>query len=493
MRQVSISQKTYFIVSLIITISMLIWCTIDACRTREMLLNEKKFKLINIVTKLDQRIDPVRPFLLGELSQIRSADEKLLAINRYLQPIVDKLASENPGYGTGIYLKELNIVASSPYSPAYIGLMATSQPLVRYHASELVVRTLDSSVSRPREKLFSVNYPISLYGTIIGYAWANYAVGDFEAELLHLNLQRYFVALLIWAAILLAVAWAFSQIGSSLAAFSADIHSGNYNPAHIADLPELQPVLDTVESLKQKLAQEYAEKEKAKEQLFRPDRLSLVSQMAAGVAHEIRNPMTTMMGFLQLMHKKADEAFRENIGLVLSELTRIDSIISDFLSLARNKTSEKRSLPLNGIVEQLRPLLYAEATQQGIIVEFTLDKKLPLLDLDEKEIKQLILNLSRNAIQAMGSQGTLKIETRLLKNSLRLYVSDTGCGISATVREKIFDPFYTTKEDGTGLGLSICKSIVDRHDGTITIRSRSGKGTTVIISFPRPQEPNGIA
>lgn len=487
MQQISISQRTYIIVSLIITIAMFIWGANDAFRTREMLLSEKRIKLINLVTTLDRQIESVRYLVFAELYSNRSDDEKRHVLNKYLQPIVDNLSRENPGYGLGIYFKELNITAVSPYSPELIGTRDATQSLVTYQQYEMALRAFDPSPSRPGEQLLSITYPISVYGTIVGHSWANYAVSDFEDDLFSMYIERFVLALFIWLAVLLVVDHAFSRIKSSLHAFSNDIDSGVYDPAHIAALPELLPVIRTVESLKQRLAQEYEEKQKAKEQVFHLDRLNLVSQMAAGVAHEIRNPMTTITGFLQLIHRKIDESLKDNIQLVLSELMRIDSIITDFLSLARNKITEKRELQLNDIINQMSPFLYAEATKQGLVVQYKLDDEVSLLNLDEKEIKQLVLNLARNSFQAMGSQGTLKIETRQLKNSVMLSISDTGCGISESIQDKIFDPFYTTKPDGTGLGLSICKSIVDRHNGTITIKSKSGQGTTVSISFPLMQ------
>ncbi len=493
MLNVSIGRKTYILVSLIITVFVLIWGLIDLGKTREMLLNEKKYQLVVMVNRLDQYIDSNQHFVMAEFLSTKTDNEKRVALNSVLQPIINRLSLEYPGYGMGVHLKDLDIVASSPFSPSFLGRKSRTRHLsTALQDYNMTFALLETTATRP-EKVYSITYPLLVNGAIIGFAWANYSIRDFETALWKLYTERFLIIFLLWVAILFAVKWAFSKIEFSLKAFSKEIHSGNYDQARIDELPELGPVVETVELLKQKLALEYEEKEKTREQIFHLDRLNLVSQMAAGVAHEIRNPMTTITGFLQLMHKKADEPFKEKIQLILCELTRINEIISDFLSLARNKVTEKRKLQLNDIIEQLQPLLYAEATKQGVVIRFVPDKELPLLDLDEKEIKQLILNLARNAFQAMGNHGTLKIETRLLKNSIRLSISDTGCGIPENLHNKVFDPFFTTKLEGTGLGLPICKSIVDRHNGYIKVRSQNGKGTTIIIHFLSGAESKNVA
>jgi len=219
--------------------------------------------------------------------------------------------------------------------------------------------------------------------------------------------------------------------------------------------------------------------------LVKVDRLNLVSEMAAGVAHEIRNPMTVIKGYLQIHNRKTTGKIKEDIEIILSELDRVESLITDFLSVARTKANKRTLISLNDIVKSIIPLLEAETSKHGINLETTYVETIEELLLDEKEIKQLILNLARNGIDALKGRGTLKIETEMKSNWGYLYISDNGCGIPGELKEKIFDPFFSTKDNGTGLGLSICASIVERHRGTIEVESKLGKGTKFSIKFPK--------
>ncbi|BBB90884.1 MAG TPA: PAS domain-containing protein [Methylomusa anaerophila] len=225
------------------------------------------------------------------------------------------------------------------------------------------------------------------------------------------------------------------------------------------------------------------EYEKLKEDMVKLDRLNLVAEMAAGVAHEIRNPMTVIKGYLQFLNKKVPDDMVEQFCIVLGELERIEQIITNFLSLARNKLVEYKEQDLNAIIKGIIPLISTDAMEQGIELKINLAEELPHLLLNEKEIKQLLLNLTRNGIEAMSQHGTLTIETIVEGNTVSLCVDDCGCGICKENREKIFDPFFTTKENGTGLGLSVCAGIVRRHNGIIEVESKKDKGTRFIITF----------
>lgn len=227
------------------------------------------------------------------------------------------------------------------------------------------------------------------------------------------------------------------------------------------------------------------EYEKLKEEMTKLDRLNLVGEMAAGVAHEIRNPMTVIKGYLQFLSKKVSDSMAEQFCTVLCELERIEQIISDFLSLARNNLTEYKEQDLNAIIREIIPLISVEAIKQGIEVETNLVEDIPSLILNEKEIKQLLLNLIRNSMEAMNQHGILTIETKIIEDAVCLFIADCGCGICKEYQSRIFDPFFTTKDNGTGLGLAVCAGIVRRHNGTIEVQSEEGKGTQFIIAFKK--------
>lgn len=237
------------------------------------------------------------------------------------------------------------------------------------------------------------------------------------------------------------------------------------------------------------IIQDLTEEEKIRSELDNVERLTLVGQMAAGITHEIRNPMAVVRGFLQLMREKSPEDLHSYYHIVMEELDRANSIINDFLSLAQSRVSDKEMVQLHLIMEELTPLIWADANLRGQSVELKLSPSLPLLRLNVREIKQLILNLARNGMEAMEAKGVLTLETCEHEDTAQLIITDTGSGIPQSQLKQLFAPFFTTKSQGTGLGLSLCLSIAERHNGTIHVESEVGKGTSVIVTIPfEPKE-----
>lgn len=227
------------------------------------------------------------------------------------------------------------------------------------------------------------------------------------------------------------------------------------------------------------------EQAKLEKEISRLDNLNLVGEMAAGIAHEIRNPMTTVIGFLQIAKKDTKASLSdEYINLMLSELKRANGIITEFLTLAKDKSSNKQYENLNTIIQLIYPLLQAEALMNSKEVQLQLGD-IPLLQLDEKEIRQMILNIGLNGLEAMNGGGTLTIKTfQNGEKEVVLQITDEGKGIKKEIIDKIGTPFFTTKENGTGLGMAICYSIASRHNATISIES-SNKGTSFYIIFSK--------
>ncbi|MBC7074486.1 MAG: PAS domain S-box protein [Syntrophomonadaceae bacterium] len=233
-----------------------------------------------------------------------------------------------------------------------------------------------------------------------------------------------------------------------------------------------------------KMITDITERKKMEKQMAHLDRLNLVGEIAAGIGHEIRNPMTSVRGFLQIMReqKKYFED-KEFFDLMIEELDRANSIITEFLSLAKNKAVELKPHNLNQIIQALSPLIQAEAMVQDKYVKIEL-AEVPILLLDEREIRQLILNLVRNGLEAMPPSGSLAIETFAIGQEVVLAVQDQGEGIDPELVDKLGTPFLTTKNNGTGLGLAVCYSIANRHDATIDVET-SAEGTTFFIRFKK--------
>ncbi|NGZ77451.1 ATP-binding protein [Saccharibacillus alkalitolerans] len=213
------------------------------------------------------------------------------------------------------------------------------------------------------------------------------------------------------------------------------------------------------------------------------NRLRLIGQMAAGVTHEVRNPMAVVRGYLQILQRKTPAEYAHYYKIVLEELDRAGGIIDDFLSLARAKREMNERRTLRSVVEELWPLLQADANLRGQTIRLEGGEEGEAMPMHPGEIKQLVLNLARNALEAMGDKGELVIAVEESEDGVRLRVRDNGPGISEETLERIKQPFFTTKKTGTGLGLALCIGIAERHGGTLTIDSAVGEGTEVRVDF----------
>ena len=230
------------------------------------------------------------------------------------------------------------------------------------------------------------------------------------------------------------------------------------------------------------LAEDITEQRRMEKEMLRLAQLQTVGEMAAGIGHEVRNPMTTVKGFLQLMSQNTElTKYQAYFDTMLEELDRANSIISEFLSLAKNKMVDLHNLNLNDIIRQLYPLLLADAMISDKYILLELGEITNLL-LDDKEMRQLIINLVRNGLEAMEGGQSLEISTRLEAEEVILSIKDQGKGIDKSYWGKLGTPFFTTKDKGTGLGLAICYSIARRHNASIRVDS-SNRGTTFEVCF----------
>ncbi len=222
------------------------------------------------------------------------------------------------------------------------------------------------------------------------------------------------------------------------------------------------------------------------EQLRRADRLSALGELSAGMAHEIRNPLGAIKGAAEILKDDypSDNAKYEFIRILLKESDRLNNIVQEFLGFARPKQPEFRQADLNEVVESVLLLAAPEARKAGVRIDKKLDSAIGKRSLDAGLLKQALLNLVLNAIQAMPGGGTLFIESRFLGDAVAVTVADTGIGISDGDRKKLFSPFFTTKKNGTGLGLAITYRIIENHRGSIDVKSEQGKGTTFTVKLP---------
>ncbi|MBI2931273.1 MAG: HAMP domain-containing protein [Planctomycetes bacterium] len=241
-------------------------------------------------------------------------------------------------------------------------------------------------------------------------------------------------------------------------------------------------------SLERRVDEKTRELKTAQMQIVRAEKLASVGRMAAGVAHELNNPLTGVLTFAHLLARKMPKESQDfaDLQVIINETNRCSKIIKDLLQFSREAQSDRKPERINNVIRQTLPLLEHQAEFQNIQIRLELDEALPPIVIDAAQIKQVLMNIIQNAAQAMPNGGALTIATSARAGSVAVRISDTGCGIPPENLEKIFDPFFTTKDPGkgTGLGLAVSLRLAENHGGTIDVASEVGKGSTFTIVLP---------
>ena len=262
-----------------------------------------------------------------------------------------------------------------------------------------------------------------------------------------------------------------------------------------------QHLEDTVRQRTSALQAEIAERqrvEKAKLQaerlLERQEKLAVLGTLAAGIAHEIRNPLTSLKARLYTLekHLRTVPAARKDTDIIGAEISRLERIVQDVLSFARPSDPKLATLAADTVIREVQGLMAANLESQGVELVVESSSEL-LIRADSGLLKQVLINLVRNAAEAIDGPGTITLRTRAARaplsgretNAVVLEVADTGQGIPPEVEKRLFDPFFTTKATGTGLGLSMAASIVQKHGGALQFQTRPGHGTTFGVVLPR--------
>jgi len=239
------------------------------------------------------------------------------------------------------------------------------------------------------------------------------------------------------------------------------------------------------------ILRDITESRRTEQQTIESERLNALTLLAAGVAHEIGNPLNSLNIHLQLIEREARKLdgakgaeLQESVEVARAEINRLDSIISQFLRAIRPTRPQLRPENINSIVEEAVRFFALEIKDRDIVVEQELRSDLPLLELDRDQMKQAFYNVIKNSFEAMKSRGILRIRTDMDESHVIVRFTDTGGGISAENLSRVFEPYFTTKTSGTGLGLLIVRRIVREHGGELSIESSEGKGLTLTIRLP---------
>jgi len=435
--------------------------------------NENNIKCLMDITDFLIKKKPANIFSEIPSRQVTThstVQDQILALNTELQPIFND-----------IFLP-INIIKFGFYSRQYESIVAIGPQSDRSLLINVDPALINAIYEGKAEPLFekkksvlwhgatSITYikPIEEYGIIVGHAFATINQDAVSSALWKLTANTFLAAFLILLVCITIFREVFVKLKKDLHLFAESILSGqSYD--YQSEIAEFTPLLNYISEQTEKMT--------------RLDRLNIIGEMAAGIAHEIRNPMTTVRGLLQFMGNKQEfSTQKENFVLMINELDRANSIITEFLSLAKNRAMEFSEHNLNTIIKDIYPLLQADALCNDCDIKLSLNN-LSNVSVDQNSIRQLLFNMVRNGLDAMPKQGIINISTEMIGSKVLLSIKDSGVGIPLDIRDKLGTPFFTTKENGTGLGLAICYRIVQRHAAMLTVDSEPGKGTTFTIIF----------
>ena len=448
---------------------------------------EKQLKLFGAARMLDQHlIGSYDDILHRKEAEDKDPEAKVAALNAELAPFTDAVAEAYPGIGVGYYSLDLDAIIT--YGPSDIYADKVGLPISPSHQGRIVMETGIPRVQEGdlvRGQIMNAMHPVKRGDRVIGYVWANELTADIIAQI---NVISWQIALTILLCLV---------IGSIGVAFVVDhlvedIEGINRGVRRIrGDLSfRLQPPNGEVGEIANainEMAQALVLQKKLEEQVQRADRLSLIGEMAAGMAHEIRNPLMAIRGFAQLQGEDStSQEQKEYNDIIVREVDRMNQLIEQLLYFSRPTLARLADVNVNDVLKNTLILVDMRAKSSRILFATELETELPVVRANEEQLEQVFLNLLINAIQAIPKEGLIRIVTCFDtgQRQVQVTVTDSGSGIAPENLDKLFDPFFTTKETGTGLGLSVAHHIMEIWGGMIEVKSVLGKGSAFTLVFP---------
>lgn len=387
----------------------------------------------------------------------------------YYDKSIDRVITAGPDL-FGSFLKEL------PLGTSYFNIKETGQV-------EIVKNP--ASFGWWEKPIMGVMSPVKKDGKIVGQAWANMKTEKIIAAAAQARRELLFATMIIFLVGLLGVHFISSRSKKTLREFAEcmkNIHSDN---GLTCSIDELAPLVEEVKDIHRRQL----------DLALQNERLATIAQLAAGLAHDIRNPLTSIRGFLQLISSRVANNDRQLINISIEELDGINRLVQDMLFLSRPPQSNFVKGNLGDLLTNIKDFVTPEANLKEILLKSRIQPNLPEVLMDSGQMRQVFINLIRNSFEAIKSKGEILLSAYCTGNDIFVEIKDNGIGIPEAEQEKIFDALYTTKNNGTGLGLAICREIIASHKGSISIKSKVGIGTTFIIRIPveNPGLVNGVA
>lgn len=486
MRRIPIRIFIFLCMSIILAVSAIGTGVALIQEAEDVMIQEKRNKLFALARFLDADLSGTFDDILQKENALdASSSDKVAILNQALAPVTDLVARSEPGVGVGYYSRKLDAIIT--YGPSDTLGHKVGQAISSTHRGRVVMETSTPDVQTARlvrGEIMNCMFPIVRNGEAIGYIWANELVDDINVQLGKMRIPFY---------IAMAVGIIFSFFGTGVIAHMvasriSEIKEGikkiETDGTHrIAPMGgELGEIATSINAF----AQGLEERRRIEARIQRTDRLAALGEIAAGVAHEIRNPMTSIKGFVQLMDKsfEEDDGRRGYTRIIVEEVDRLNSMVQELLYYARPCESLKVAVDINRILADTLLLVNLQATRQQVEISMSYGENLSKVQVDQEQIKQVFLNLLINAIQAVDEGGLIHVESRATKEGVCITVEDNGKGIPQEHLKRLFDPFFTTRDDGTGLGLAVVQKIIDLHHGSLGVTSQQGEGTRFRVTLP---------
>ena len=452
------------------------------------MVSEKQQKLFGAARMLDlYLVGTYDDILQRHQAQNASREEKIAILNRELAAYTDIVAQAYPGIGVGYYNRELDAIIT--YGPSKVYGDKVGLPISNSHEGRIVMGTGIPRVQEGdlvRGPIMNAMHPIIRDHRVIGYIWSNELTVAIQDQLDSILWQ---IAWALLAGLIIGSIGVIKVVGG-LAADVESVTCGlrkireditcRIDPPH-GEVGEIAMAIND-------MAQTLEQKQKLEERVQHADRLALIGEMAAGLAHEIRNPLMAIKGFAQLQDENTTlQEHREYNEIITREVDRMNHLIEQLLYFSRPSAADMQSpVQVNDALKNTLMLVEMRSRFTNVVFEVDLAPVLPNVTANEEQLEQVFLNIIINALQAMDNNGLLRVATHFDPDlrQVRVAISDSGPGIAEENLGKLFDPFFTTKETGTGLGLSVAHHLMAVWGGSIAVESTLDSGSTFTLIFP---------
>lgn len=455
------------------------------------LVAEKQEKLFGVTRMLDHYLQgSFDDLLITHEERIADRVHKIDILNQRLSAVTDQVCQAYPGIGAGYYSKSLDGIIT--YGPSHSYGTTVGLPISANHEGRMVMATGQPRIQEGelvRGAIMNVMYPIIRRQEVIGYIWANELTSDIE---LQLRTMRHNILLALTIGILFGLAGVvllvdrliadINGIKQGLVGLKQDL---NYQ------LPSLTGELGEITAAINDMAQGLIAKQQLEDQVQRVERLALAGELAAGLAHEIRNPLMAVKGFAQLLQEQVTPYEQAQYSaIIVRETQRMNRLVEELLYFARPVAAGTGGADIHTVIRESLSLLEPKAMRTQIEITSCLAPDLPAVAADRERLKQVVVNLLINAFQAVGEQGSITVHALLNATTgmVEIQITDSGVGISPEHIGKLFNPFFTTREDGAGLGLSVAQRLMSGWGGEILVDSTLGQGSTFTLVLPQQKE-----